>query len=95
MQISGYEVDVKKVLTYIKKKVTYTFKIGEVYIALFTEEKGDEYVISAHMFGNQDKKKIVHHRCVIVDNVEIRDLFTKILNECPKLTINGPSQISA
>ena len=68
--------------------MTYTFKIGNVYIALFSEKKKDEYELSAYMFGERDKKKIVKHRCVIVDAYEIRDMFKKIYKECPNLIIN-------
>lgn len=84
----GLEIDIKNVISYIKNRMTYTFRIGNVYIALFSEKDKDEYELSAYMFGEQDKKKIVKHRCVVVDAIEVNNMLKKIHKECPNLLIN-------
>lgn len=72
------KINTKKVISCIKNRMTYTFKIGNVYIALFSEQDNDGYELSAYMFGKQDKKKIVTHRCAIVDAIEVKNIFKKI-----------------
>jgi len=57
----GFEVDIKKVIHHVKNRMTYTFKIDNVYIALFSEKNKDGYEFSAYMFGEGGKNKIVQH----------------------------------
>jgi len=88
LKSKGLGINMKEIVLCINKKMTYTFKIDNVYIALFSEKNNDEYELSAYMFGEQNKKKIIQHHCVIVDTVEIKHLFTRIYEEYPSLVVN-------
>ena len=88
MSTTGFKVNIKSFIHHVKNRMTYTFKIDNVYIALFSEKNNDGYEFSAYMFGEGGKNKIVQHKCVVLDACEIRELFKKIYKECPNLLIS-------